>query len=483
MKQKGMKEKVLSGVIWRFGERICAQGVSFIVSIILARLLSPNDYGIIAILMIFIDIANVFVVSGFGIALVQKKDVDNLDYSSVFYFNILFSTAVYLLLFLAAPAIADFYQKPILIHTLRIMAIKIPLAGINSVQQAYVQKNMIFKKFFFSTIIGTFLSAIVGIAMAYSGYGVYALIAQYLVNAFCGTFVLWITVKWRPDFAFSYKRLKPLVQYGWKILAASLLGTFYTNLRSFVIGKKYSTSDLAYYNQGQKIPQMIVTNVNVTVDSVLLPAMSNIQDRQEKLKSMVRKSIRTSSMIMWPFMLGILGVSERLVVILLTEKWLPCLPFLWIACLQFALEPIHTTNLQAIKAMGRSDLILKLEIIKKTYGILAILVSMKYGVLAIAIGGITQTMVATICNTFPNRKLLLYSYKEQLRDLMPAVISSCIMLISVYFVGKLDGNMLFIMILQILTGVIVYVLISFYLQREEVLELLGSVKKLLPKKA
>lgn len=467
---------VFSSLIWRFGERFCAQIVSFIVSLVLARILSPNDYGTVSILLIFIDLANVFVVSSFGVALVQKKDADDLDFSSVFYFNILFSLVLYWILFLIAPKIEQFYGIETLTLLLRVLSLKIVLSGVNSVQHAYVQKHMMFKKFFFSTLIGTIISAVIGIFMAFMGFGPWALICQYLTNSLIDTIVLWFTVKWRPIRSFSMQRLMPLIQFGWKILMASLLGTFYTNLRSLLIGKIYSADDLAYYNQGQKFPQLLVTNINTAVDSVLLPAMSKEQDNKENLKQFVRKSIRLTSFVMWPMMIGLLVVSKNLVTLLLTSKWLPCLPFMWIACLQFALEPVQTANLQAIKALGRSDIILKLEIVKKGYGILVLLLTLRYGVFAIALGGLTQTFVATICNTSPNRKLLRYTYKEQLSDLFPFIFLSIIMGMIVYYIGTFEFNILVSLGLQIIVGVVVYSLLIYFFQKDIFNECVSKLK-------
>ena len=479
MAKKELNSSIMSGLFWRFGERIFAQGVSFVISLILARLLAPNDYGVVAILLIFIDLANVFVVSSFGVALVQKKDADQLDFSSVFYFNIALSIIIYLVLYTCSPFIETFYAIEGLASLLRLLSLKIILSGVNSIQQAYVQKHMMFKKFFFSTLVGTLISAVVGIVMAYKGYGPLALVCQYLTNSLIDTLVLWFTVKWRPIKAFSMQRLIPLIQYGWKILVAGLLGTFYTNLRSFVIGKVYTTDDLAYYNQGQKFPQLLVTNLNTAIDSVLLPAMSQVQNNPHELKVLIRRSIRYASLLMWPLMMGLLSVSKNVVIILLTEKWLPCLPFMWLACLQFALEPVQTANLQAIKAVGRSDIILKLELIKKGYGILILLLTMKYGVFAIALGGVTQTFVATLCNTSPNRKLLGYHYREQIHDLLPSVLMSLVMALIVLGVGLLPIAPLLLLIIQIIVGIVIYTVLVYIFQRSMFIFVLDKVKQFL----
>lgn len=483
METGNLKEKVFSGIIWRFGERISAQLVSFAVSVVLARLLTPAEFGTVATIMIFIEIANVFVVNGFGSALVQKKEVDSEDFSTVFYFNLIFSLLICAILCFSSEYIAEFYGNQSLKWMIRVMSIKIPLAAINSIQQAMVQRLMIFRKFFFSTIIGTILSAFVGIFAAYLGVGTWALILQYLVNSLMDTIVLWFTVKWRPTLEFSWKKLKSLFNFGSKILASALLHTVYVNLRSLVIGKRYSSEDLAFYNQGQRIPQLVGNNINTAVTSVLFPAMSKVQDEKTVLKNIVRKSIRTASIIMCPVCIGIIAVSDQLITLLFTTKWIACVPFLCIAATEYIFEPIQMTNLQAIKAMGRSDLTLKMEIIKKTYGIIAIIFSMKYGVFAIALAGLSQTFVALLVNTYPNKKLLGYSYYEQVADILPSLIPAGIMGIAVYIIGVTMGTIpiQLQLLIQVLLGIGLYIILLFFFRRSEFYYVTNMVKGFLKK--
>ena len=266
----------ISNLAWRFAERCGAQGVQFIVSIVLARLLAPEDYGTISLVTVFTTILQVFVDSGLGTALIQKKDADDLDFSSVFYFNFAVCLVLYAGMFVAAPYIAVFYDDPTLTPVVRALCLTVVVAGIRGIQQSYVSRHLLFKRFFFSTIGGTIVSAVIGIAMAYMGYGVWALVAQQLSNVAVGTIILWVTVQWRPKLMFSWQRLKGLLSFGWKLLASSLLDTVYNNLRNLIIGKLYSSADLAYYNQGDKFPKVIVTNINTSIDSVLLPTMSNV---------------------------------------------------------------------------------------------------------------------------------------------------------------------------------------------------------------
>lgn len=455
--EKDIKTKVFSGLFWKFGERITAQLVTFIVSIVLARLLSPTDYGSIALIMVFITIANVFVTNGFGSALIQKKNADNLDFSSVFYFNILFSLLIYIILFWAAPYIADFYHQPVLKAAFRVLSIRIPVAAINSVQQAYVSRNMLFKRFFWSTLFGTLLSGIIGIIMAYQGYGIWALVFQYIINTMTDTLVLWFTVHWRPIRAFSMDRMKVLFQYGWKLLCSGLLDTGYIQMKSLVIGKVYSSEDLAFYNKGDQYPNLLVTNINTSISSVLFPAISAAQDNKTTVKSMTRKAVSVSSFVMWPIMMGLVAVAKPLICTMLTEKWLSCVPYLQITCFSYALWPIHTANLEAMKAVGRSDLFLKLEIVKKIIGIIVLGVVMRMGVMAIAISGVFTSICSTFINSYPNKRLLNYSYFEQILDVFPSFILSVIMLVCVYPLSILQINQVVILILQIVLGVIIYV--------------------------
>ena len=449
MSGEGLQKKVLSGLVWKFGERIGAQLVSLLVRIILARILMPEDFGVVTMIMIFIEIANVFVVSGFGQSLIQKKDADNLDFSSVFYFSVTMSWILYFIIFLGSPVVASFYGKPVLTPILRVLALKLPLAGINSVQQAYVQKHMMFKRFFFSTLIGTLVSAVVGIVMAYHGFGPWALVAQYLCNSAMDTLILWVTVKWRPDFRFSKSRMKEMFGFGWKMLLSELINTTYKQVRSLVIGKLYSEQDLAYYDQGQKLPNIIVTNINSSIGSVLFPAMTTRQDNKETLKQIVRRSIQVGSYIMWPLMIGFAVVAEPVVSLVFSDKWLPCVPFLQIACIQFALEPVQTANIQAVKALGKGRVMLIMEIVKKGFGLITLVAVMWQGVMWIAWTGMVVTFFATLVNSTPNRKYLGYTYGEQLADLLPAIFLAVIMGACVYAVGFLPLPLLPLLIVQI----------------------------------
>ncbi len=451
-------KKVFSNLIWRFFERCGAQGVTFLVSIVLARLLDPDVYGTVALITVFTTILQVFVDSGLGNALIQKKDADSLDFSSVFFFNLAVCLFLYALMFFFAPTIAAFYDRPDLVPMIRVLSLILIIAGVKNIQQAYVSKHFLFKKFFFATLAGTIGAAIIGITMAYLGFGAWAIIAQMLFNALVDTIVLWITVKWRPQMQFSWIRLKGLLSYGWKLLASSLLDTVYNDLTALIIGKKYSAEDLAFYEQGQKFPRLFVNNINSAIDSVLLPALAQEQDTISRVREMTRRSIRVSIYIMAPIMVGLAACGEPLIRLVLTEKWLPCLPYLRLFCIVYMLYPLQTANLNAIKAIGRSDLFLKLEIIKKAIGFSILLFTMQFSVLAMAIGVMITRVLYQVINAWPNKKLLDYGVKEISFDILPSISISLVMGICVYCIGKLHFSDLITLLIQIPVGVIIYVL-------------------------
>lgn len=476
-------KSIFNNFVWRFFERIGAQGVAFIISIVLARLLDPSAYGTIALITVITAILQVFIDSGMGTALIQKKDADDIDFSSVFYFNLVFSLILYTLVFFAAPYIALFYENTALTPMIRVLGLTLIVSGVKNVQQAYVSKKLLFKKFFFSTIGGTIGSAIIGIWLAYSGYGVWALIFQNLINEATGTLILWITVNWKPKRMFSLNKLKGLFKYGWKLLVSSLLETTYKEIRSLVIGKMYTSADLAYYNKGQQFPQLIITNINTSIDSILLPVMSAEQDKTERVKAMTRRAIQISSYIIMPLMLGLAACAEPFIRLLLTEKWLPCVIFLRVFCLTMAFYPIHTANLNAIKAMGRSDMFLKLEIIKKIYGIAALLITMWISVEAMAYSLLITTLFSGIVNAFPNKKLLGYGYIEQMKDLFPSFVLSVVMGVAVFAVSYLALPDILTLVIQVVLGAVIYIVASAVFKLESFTYITTMIKGYLKKRS
>lgn len=474
---------VFSNFFWRFSERCGAQLVTFIVSIVLARILAPEDYGQVALITVFTTIMQVFVDSGLGTALIQKKDADDLDFSSVFYFNFAVCLVLYAIMFMVAPLIAWFYKDSTLTPIVRVISLTIVISGVKGIQQSYVSRNMLFKRFFYATLGGTVFSALLGIGLAYAGFGVWAIVAQQLSNTAIDTLILWLTVKWRPQKMFSWERLKGLLSFGWKMLASALLDTVYGNIRSLIIGKMYSSADLAYYNQGDKFPNVIANNINTSIDSVLLPTMASEQDNASRVKAMTRRAIKTSTYIMAPLMMGLAFCAEPIVRLILTDKWLPCVPYLRIFCITYMFYPVHTANLNAIKAMGRSDLFLKLEIAKKIVGIALLLSTMWFGVMAMAYSLLISSVTSQIINSWPNRKLLNYRYLDQLKDILPGIALAVVMGFCVNLVGLFHLSNVVTLLVQIPMGATIYIAASAVLHLESYEYLMGMIRPVLKKLA
>ncbi len=471
------KTKVISSLFWKLMERGGTQGIQFIVQIILARLLLPEDFGAIAIVMVFISLAQVFVHSGLNTALIQSKDADDVDFSSVFYLSLFVAALLYILIYFTAFFTADFYRDPILIPVLRVLALTLFFGAFNSIQNAYISRNMMFKKLFYSSVGAILISGTTGIIAAYMGFGVWALVIQQLINQISITIIMWFTVKWRPKLIFSIKRVTKLFSFGWKLLASSLLNALYVDIRTLIIGRFYTPSVLGYYNRGQQFPKVIVSNISGSIQSVMLPTLSANQDNTKRVKEMMRRAIKTSSFMIFPMMIGMAVVAEPLVKIVLTDKWLPAVPFLQIFCASYALMPIHTANLQAINALGRSDIFLRLEIIKKIIGLIILVISLQFGVYAIALGQVISGIISTFINAYPNKELLFYSYKEQWIDIMPSLLLSIVMGSIVYLFNFLYLQAWKILFLQVALGAIFYIGLSKVLKVENLNYLIATIKE------
>lgn len=456
----GQKNKITSNVVWRFMERFSAKVVTFVVSIVLARLLDPAAYGMIALVTVFTAILEVFVDSGLGNALIQKKGADDLDFSSVFFFNLTMCFILYIGMFFAAPHISKFYAIPELTPIVRVQSLTLIISGVKNIQFAYISRNMLFKRFFWATLAGTIISAIIGLAMAFCGFGVWALVTQPLVNYTIDTLVLWLTVKWRPKAMFSWSRLKGLLSYGWKLLAAKLLNTGYSKLRDLLIGKLYTTADLAFFNKGNAFPEMIVPNITTSIDGVLFPAMAAQQDDTVQVKRLVNKSTQVSSFIVMPMMAGLIACGNPMIELLLTPKWLPCVPFLYMFCLVYAFWPLSIANLNAVRALGRSDIFLKLEIIEKIVSIILLLITMKISVFAMGISYMFGELFSAAIVTVPNKKLIGYGSFEQLKDLLPLIFASAFMGAVVYLVQMLRLSCYLTLLIQVPLGIVIYLAIA-----------------------
>lgn len=478
MNSDNLKKKAFSGMIWKFLERICAQMVSLIVSIILARILMPNDYSVVSIVTIFFAFCNVFISGGLNTALIQKKDADAEDYSTVLHTSMLIALILYIIMFFSAPAIANLYDKQILVPVIRIMSLTFFINAFKSILSAYTSSNLQFRKFFFSTIIGTVVSAFVGIYIAVNGYGVWALVAQQMTNSFLDTLILYFSTKYKILFKFSFKKLKILFNYGWKIFVSSIISVIYDQINPLIVGVKYTANDLAYYNKGQNYPGLINSTISDTLQSVLFPIMSKVQDDKEVVLNVTRKYIKTASYIIFPMMIGLFSVSDVFVEVVLTEKWLPIVPYIQIFCFSYMLNIIQVGNLQAIKAIGRSDITLILEIVKKSFYfiIIVIFVFISKSPIVLALSSVVCTIFATLVNTYPNRKLLGYKYRYQLNDLLPNLIISILMGISVYFVKYIEMSKVLLLLLQVFIGIFVYILLSIITKNENLYYLIDYVK-------
>lgn len=453
------KKTILSSLFWKFLERGGTQGTQFVVSIVLARLLSPADFGLIALITVFITLANVFVQSGFNTALIQKKNADSLDFSSVFFASLGVAIVLYVVMFFAAPFIADFYERSELIPVIRVLSITLIIGALNSIQEAFVARNMLFKKLFVRSIGAVIPAGCLGIVLAYMGFGVWALVAQQLFNAFLMCVLMWLTVKWRPRLEFSLERVKSLFSYGWKLLVSALLDVGYNNLQSLVIGKLFAPATLGFYSRGNHFPNIVITNINSSIQSVMLPSFSAEQDNRVRLKQMVRRSIVVSSFVIVPMMAGLAALAKPLVLVLLGEKWLPCVPFIQIYCFIYSFWPIHTSNLSAINAVGRSDIFLKLEIIKKTLGISVLILFVYFfrTPIGIACTGAATCIISCFINANPNKKLLDYGYFEQMRDVIPSYLLSGGMCAGLLYLTTLAFNPFLQLVLYTVVGILFYV--------------------------
>lgn len=481
MPEKIKGKSVLSGLFWSFGERITAQVVTFIITIILARILTPGDYGAVSLILVFITLSNVFVSNGLGESLVQKKDSDEKDFSTVFWCSLTIAISLYIVLFFVAPAIARFYGNDLLCPLIRVLALKLPISSVSTIQHAYVSKHMQFKKFFFSTLGGTIISGIVGVSMACLGYGPWAVVFQYLVNTLIDTIVLFFTVPWRPHFCFKKDSARTLLKFGWKMMLSAFINSAYSEIRSLIIGKIYSSEDLAQYKRGHQFPQLFITNINTAVGSVLFPAISQVNDDVSEVKRLTRKSMIVTSYLIFPMMFGLGIVAKPLVSFLLTDKWLPCVPYLQIACISFGLQPIQTANCQAIKSIGRSDVYLIMEIIKKSIGIGLLLVFMHKSVMAIAVTEVIAVTISAIISIVPNKKLINYSVFEQIKDLLPAFLLSLIMGIIIYPMQFIPAPSWFLFFIQVIFGIVIYYFLSKLTKNEAFIYLFNTSKSILNK--
>lgn len=458
------KEKVITNAIWRIGERIGASLVTFIVSVVLARMLSPKEYGVIAIVIVFTTILQVFVDSGLGKSLIQKKDATDLDFSTVLIFNVISSIVLYILLFLFAPYIESFFSIPGLCSLIRVSGTLLVISGIKNVIQSYIMRNMQFKLFFFATLVGTILSGVVALVMAYYGFGVWALVAQLIINPLFDTLFLCFLVDWKPSLSFSFSRFRLLFSFGWKLLLVDLLNEFFNSIRTFFIGKFYTTSDLGCYENGRKLPTSIYSNLDSALRSVVFPVLSMEQSDLIKTKQYMLKMIKICCFVTTPILFGMAACSENIVRLIWTDKWIEAVPYMQISCAVWSLNSIQALNQQVILAQGRSDICLKIEIINKCLVFVTLMFAIKYGVMAIALSQLIATFLGLFTNLIPNIKLINCSMYEQFKSCSKEFALAFIMAICVYLIGKINMDIKINLILQIIAGAIIYMVPAMLLK-------------------
>ena len=472
-------KNISHGLFWKLLERFGVTGTQFVLQIILARLLDPEHYGVLSLMIIFTTLANVFIQSGLNTALIQNKDITEDDYSSVFWVSFGIAGILYATIFFASPLIAEFYEMPSITQPLRVLALMLFPGALNSVQLAKITKAMDFRKVFISNLVAIVVSGTIGIVMAYMGMGLWALVGQSLANVFVSCIVMFFTAKLRLHLRCNINRVGVLFKFGWKLLVSALIDTLYTDIYGLIVGKKYDSATLGYYNKGKQFPQFIISAINGAVQSVMLPAMSSRQDDVKEAKHLMRTSMTLSSYIIFPMMAGLAAVATPLVQLLLTDKWLPCVPYLQIFCFSLAFLPVHSCNLQTINAMGRSDLFLVLEIIKKGYGALLLVIAIVFfdSPIYIAATGIISTIVSSFVNAFPNKKLIGYSYFEQMRDILPSFLISISMFALVWWIGSLITlHPILVILIQVATGIVFYVATSAIFRVKPFMSIISLVK-------
>ncbi len=451
---------ITSNVLWRLAERIGAQGVNFIVTVVLSRILTPEDYGVISLTMIFTTILSVFMTSGMGTALIQKNEIDELDCSTALFSNLAFGFLLYGIIFFLSPFLAAFFHQPRFTPIMRVLSVTLIIGGLNCIQHAKVARAMRFKLFFKATLTGTLVSAVVGIYLARRGFGPWALVAQHLTNQVIDTIFLWFMLRWRPKLQFSFARLKPMLRFGSRAYGAALIETTYNQLRSLLIGRYYSGTDLAFYNKGRHIPAMVNQNTNNAIQSVMFPAYAKVSEDPSKMKQLMKRAMSMGTFIIFPCMIGLAMVSEPLIDVLYTAKWLPSVPFLRIACIVYALTPMHLVNLQAVLAIGKSQISLRNEIIKKSIAVTTMIICVQFSLMATAVSAIPLGLFALIINAWPVGKHLKYPLWEQISDAFPALWMSAVMGVCVWLLGKLPVSNPAKLVLQVPAGVISYCLMS-----------------------
>lgn len=472
-----LKSKTVKGVVWSSIERFSTQGVQFLIMIIMARLLTPKDYGLIGMLAIFLAVAQSLIDSGFSQALIRKQDRTDVDNSTVFYFNIVVSSALYLILFIAAPFVADFYNQPELTSVMRVVCLGVILNSLAVVQRALLTVRIDFKTQAKASLSAAVISGCIGIVLAYCGFGVWSLVVQQLLNLSVNTLLLWIFSKWRPIAVFSWKSFHELFAFGSKLLASGLLDTLYRNIYPIVIGKLFSASSLGHYTRAQQFSEFPSSNVTGIIQRVTYPILCGIQDETERLEAVYRKFLKLSAFIIFPLMIGMSAVARPFIDIVLGTQWGFCGQLLQIICFAMMWYPIHAINLNLLQVKGRSDLFLRLEIIKKILGITVLCITAPFGLVVMCYGQIFNSIVALVINTYYTGKLINVGFIRQMKDLLPTLLLSLTMFGAILLVnGFIEVNM-HRLIIGILVGIIVYLSGSYIFKFKELQTLFSLIRR------
>jgi teichuronic acid exporter len=470
-----LKKKTLNGFLWSMIERFSIQIVQFMLGVFLARLLLPSDYGLIGMLAIFISISNALIDSGFSQALIQKKNTDDKDYNTVFYFNIAASLCVYFVLFLISGPIGVFYEEPLLEKLIKILGLNIIFSSFSIVQLAILTKELNFKTQSKASLLSSIVSGLIAIYFAYSGWGVWALVIQVLLKSSIYTFLLFVFTKWKPVLLFSKKSFLSLFSFGSKLLFSGLLNAVFNNIYLLIIGKIYSIKDLGYYTRANQFQQLPSETLTVILQRVTFPVLSKIQDEDEKLASYCRRFIKLAAFINFPVMFGLIVIAEPLIIFLLSEKWVEAAPFLQLLCFVGVLYPIHAINLNLLKVKGRSDLFLKLEIYKKILIIFSIVLTIPFGIKALIIGQIITSVLSLYLNTYYTKRIINYGFFSQSRDLLLYLTTSAVTAIIIYFSIIYINGIGMKLITAFFVGMAAYFLISLLFKVNELVE----IKKLI----
>lgn len=472
-----LKSKTVKGVVWSSIERFSTQGVQFLIMIIMARLLTPKDYGLIGMLAIFLAVAQSLIDSGFSQALIRKQNRTDVDNSTVFYFNIIVSCSLYLILFISAPFVADFYNQPELTSVMRVVCLGVILNSLAVVQRALLTVRIDFKTQAKASLSAAVFSGCIGIVLAYSGFGVWALVVQQLLNLSVNTLLLWIFSKWRPIAVFSWDSFHELFAFGSKMLASGLLDTLYRNIYPIVIGKLFSASSLGHYTRAQQFSEFPSSNITGIIQRVTYPVLCGIQDDMERLTNVYRKFLKLSAFVIFPFMMGLSAVAKPFINISLGSQWEFCGQLLQVICFAMMWYPIHSINLNLLQVKGRSDLFLRLEIIKKILGITVLCITAPFGLIVMCYGQIFNSIVALAINTYYTGKLINVGFIRQMKDLFPTILLSLTMFGTILLVnGFMESNM-YRLIIGIMVGIVVYVSGSYIFKFKELQTLFSLIRR------